>query len=301
MLSKVCCPGETCSDDALFEVPCGENDLDGAICEFPRCDDDMDGALFEVSCSEDDLNGALSEADSNGKQIMVLGQPAQSALGTARVSARSSGAGDLARARWQRADVLRSGGAPPLGRRAMRRFRQARGERARCESHVARSHRVNVTLHENLLFTPPACRTARNTQNSFARDTGVHDAMQRTIRLGRNSGNSSNSLGDTEGGGLHFCVPGRTKSLSTSTRCGVRRSAVNELAHAQQASLKLHEETWACLLQKPGLKISQEVEIILGCAVTVTYPSCSFELSCVTWARQSYSEHVGLVTDGENR
>ena len=43
-----------------------------------------------------------------------------------------------------------------------------------------------------------------------------------------------------------------TKSLSTSTRCGVRRSAVDELAQTQQASRKLHEETWAGLLQKPG-------------------------------------------------
>ena len=122
---------------------------------------------------------------SHSKQIMVLGQPAQSALGTARGSARSSGASDLARARRQRADVLGSGGAPPLARRAMRRFRQARGERAeagsdnfvssfmRCESHVARSRRVNVTLHENLLCTPPACRTARTSHNSLARDTGV--------------------------------------------------------------------------------------------------------------------------------
>ena len=38
--------------------------------------------------------------------------------------------------------------------------------------------------------------------------------------------NSENSLGDTEAGGQRFCVPGGTKSLSTRTRCGVRRSAV---------------------------------------------------------------------------
>ena len=35
VLSEVCCPGETCSDDALFEVPCGENDLDGAALRGP--------------------------------------------------------------------------------------------------------------------------------------------------------------------------------------------------------------------------------------------------------------------------
>ena len=43
---------------------------------------------------------------------------------------------------------------------------------------------------------------------------------------------------------------------------------------ASVSQLKLHDETWAGLLQKQGLEISQEVEIILGCAVTVACPSC---------------------------
>ena len=124
------------------------------------------------------------------------------------------------RARRQRADALGAGGAPPLGRRALRRFRQARVERAeagsdnfdfvssftRCESHTARSHRVDVTMHENLLCTSSGCRTACTTHNSPACDTGVHDAMQRVIRLGRSSGNPSNSWGDIEEGGLYFSV-----------------------------------------------------------------------------------------------
>ena len=38
------------------------------------------------------------------------------------------------------------------------------------------------------------------------------------------------------------CVPGGTKSLSTSTRTGVRRSAVFGSAHTQQTPLKLHVE-----------------------------------------------------------
>ena len=50
--------------------------------------------------------------------------------------------------------------------------------------------------------------------------------------------------------------------------------AIDEHVHPQQASLKLHEETWAGLLQKQGLKISQEVETIPGCAVAVACPSC---------------------------
>ena len=111
-----------------------------------------------------------------------------------------------------------------------------------CGSHIARSHRVNVTLHENLSCSSSCCRTACTTHNSPACDTGVHDATH-VIRLGRNSGNSSNSWGETEAGGHRFCVSGETKSLSTSTRCGVRRSAVDESAHTQQAPLKLHEET----------------------------------------------------------
>ena len=201
---------------------------------------------------------------------------------------RSSGAGALVRARRQRADALGAGDAPPLGRRALRRFRQACVERAeagsdnfdvvpsftRCESHTARSHRVDVTMHENLLCTSSGCRTACTTHNLLACDTGVHGAMQRVIRFGRNSGNSFNSWRDTEEGGLHCCEPGRTKSLSTSTQCGVRRSAVDESAHTQQAPLKLHEETWTGLLQNQGLRISQEVEIVPECAVSVARLAC---------------------------
>ena len=59
-----------------------------------------------------------------------------------------------------------------------------------------------------------------------------------------------------------------------STRCEVRRPAVDESAHTQQAPLKLHEETWAGLLMNQGLQISQEVEIVPGCAVSVARPSC---------------------------
>ena len=64
--------------------------------------------------------------------------------------------------------------------------------------------------------------------------------------------------------GRGVCVLGRTKSLSTSTRCGVRRSAVFESAHSQQTPLKLHEETWAGLLRNQGPKIFREVEIVPG-------------------------------------
>ena len=74
--------------------------------------------------------------------------------------------------------------------------------------------------------------------------------------------------------GQHFCVHGGTKSLSTCTRTGVRRPAAEKLASSQQASFKLHVETWAGLLKNRGLRISQKVEIVPGCAVRVARPSC---------------------------
>ena len=52
---------------------------------------------------------------------------------------------------------------------------------------------------------------------------------------------------DTEDGRRRFCVLGEPKALSESTRCGVRRPAVDEFDHPQQAPWKLHVETWAGL------------------------------------------------------
>ena len=83
-----------------------------------------------------------------------------------------------------------------------------------------------------------------------------------------------NSVGDTEDGGRLSCVFGGIKSMSTSTRTGVRRSAVYGSAHTQQTPLKLHVETWEGLLCNQGPKIFREVEIVPGCAVRVACPSC---------------------------
>ena len=71
-----------------------------------------------------------------------------------------------------------------------------------------------------------------------------------------------------------------TKASSTSTRIGVRCPAVEKLAFPQQAPGCLHGEIWASILQKQGLKIFREVEIVPGCVVDVACPSCpdySFE------------------------
>ena len=73
-------------------------------------------------------------------------------------------------------------------------------------------------------------------------------------------------------GGQRFCVQGETKSLSTCTRTGFRRSAVYESAHTQQAPLKLHVETWEGLSRNQG--IFRDVETVPGCAVRVACPSC---------------------------
>ena len=120
-------------------------------------------------------------------------------------------------------------------------------------------------MHHNLGSTPHACSTARNSQFAHSRATVLH---------GRVPLNSQNSVGDADDGGRRFCVTGETKALSTSTRLGVGRSVVEKLASPQLAPGRLHEEAWAGLLQKHGLRISQEVEIVPGCAVMVACPSC---------------------------
>ena len=124
-----------------------------------------------------------------------------------------------------------------------------------CADPVTRFRRVISVMHHNLGLSSLAHSTARNSQFAHSRATVMH---------GRGSLNSFTSVGDTEAGGQRFCVPGGTKSLSTSTRTGVRRSAVEKLASPQQAPLKLHEETWEGLLRNQG--IFREVEIVPGCA-----------------------------------
>ena len=87
--------------------------------------------------------------------------------------------------------------------------------------------------------------------------------------------NSCGALGHKNSCHVHAAeVRGRTKAQSTSTRCGVRCPAVEELASPQQAPGSLHGEVWASILHNQGPKIFREVEIIPGCAVTVACPSC---------------------------
>ena len=152
------------------------------------CEDDSEGALSEVLCCAD---------DSDGTQFVLHEQPARRV-----VTSRSSSAGHLALPRQRRADVVGLGAGALLERRALRRFRQARDERAEagsdcaaslfdgCESHSTRFHRVTSILHDTLGSTPHACSTARNSQSAHSRVTGLHDVFL----------NSVNSVGDTEAG-----------------------------------------------------------------------------------------------------
>ena len=264
--------------------------MDGAFAGCPpRCDPTC-GQRVGATLDETELQDAQVHA-SGGENVGVF--HVHNLLGNVNRSRRASGSrvspplrgGSGAvlptqrRLRGRGTSLLRSGDAAP-GRGALGRARPEAGSDSfvlsfeQCETHIARSHRVNVTLLEGVSSSSPCCRTAytsHTSHTSHACDTGVHDAM-RGIQLGRNSVNSFNSRGDTEAGGQRFCVPGGTKSLSTCTRTGVRRPAVEKRASPQQASLKLHEETWAGLLQNQGLGISQEVEIVSGCAVRVARP-----------------------------
>ena len=73
-----------------------------------------------------------------------------------------------------------------------------------------------------------------------------------------------NSEGETEDGVRLSCVYGGTKSLSTCTRTGVRRPAVEKLASPQQASLKLHDEMWAGLPMNLGPRFSRKRKSFRG-------------------------------------
>ena len=163
------------------------------------------------------------------------------------------------------------GRAAGTGRRAKRA--EARVERAEAGS-VSFEHDSDVLL---------SCRVERPSSRVARVNSALHNlCLVHSSSIPAHNAHARmsharcvvNSVGDTEDGGRLSCVLGGTKSPSTSTRCGVWRPAVDELAHPQQAPLKLHEEAWAGLLQNQGVGISQEVEIVPGCAVSVACPSC---------------------------
>ena len=110
------------------------------------------------------------------------------------------------------------------------------------------SQRVNAALHDS-----------SHTHKSRAR---MHDACHVV--------NSRNSEGDRSGRGRGGCGSGGTKVLSTSALSQVGCPAEEKIASLQQAPGKLHVETSAGRDESLDLRISQEVEIIPGFAVTVS-------------------------------
>ena len=132
----------------------------------------------------------------------------------------------------------------------------------RVESPSSRVQRFNAALHEN---SHSLYSHARMHENSLARSLrGLHDA--------RFVLNSHNSVGDWAVRGRGVCVPGETMALSTSTRLGVGRPAVEKLASPQQAPRSLHGEIWASLddcMSRRG-----QAFCVPGCALVVACPSC---------------------------
>ena len=289
-------PGETDSDGILLAsagASGAEIKSGGAQFGFPGVEKEPSGTL-EVSAAENDLNGAQIRGAAFAGHRPRAGhrQGRHDVLDT--TVGRAAGFGRLGRhdvldtsvgraagfGRLGRHDVLGTavgrvaghpavGRAPGMGRRAKRS--QVRLERTeagsldsfddaflscRTESPSSRVSRVTSALH-NLCSVHSSSFPAHN---SHARMADARCVV--------------NSVGDTEDGGRLSCVYGGTKSLSTCTRTGVRRPAVEKLASPQQASLNLHDETWAGLLKNQGPRIFREVEIIPGCAVRVACPSC---------------------------
>ena len=203
------------------------------------CEPELQKAL--VHMHGDLLRGRRGSGRRTGSSTLLMKKPSSSTLSRSQARGCSSACG--ARAEAGRHDSFES-------------FFD------RCADPVTRFRRVTSSSSG---FSSHAHSTARNSQLEHSRATVVHGWL---------SLNSENSVGDTEDGGQRFCVPGGTKSLSTSTRTGVRRSAVYGPAHTQQTPLKLHVETWEGLLRNQGTKIFREVEIVPGCAVRVACPSC---------------------------
>ena len=142
-------------------------------------------------------------------------------------------------------------------------------DRVRASSGLNLCHPHSARYAYNSLARPMHC--VHSAHGDVIHDANLHDACG---VLGRNSGNSSNSGRDTEAEGHRFCVHGETKLMSTSTRSRVGRPAVEKLASPQQASRRLHVETWEGFLRNQGPKIFREVKFGSGCAVLVACPSC---------------------------
>ena len=96
---------------------------------------------------------------------------------------------------------------------------------------------------------------------------------------------------------------GGMKRSSMGSLCKVRLSAWKKRSFSQQESGKVHEEAWTGLLQKQGLRISEEVEIVPGVLsrwrvlhvlITLLCHLGQAELFGTCWAGQSWRTQLGL-------
>ena len=246
-----------------------ETDLLTVESEAGALETDLLTAESEDGALETDLLTVESEAD-------VLENDQLTAVLVVRASSRRRRVGMTQRVRRA---ALRAGALfLPVGRRVRAEHSVQRAEAGSdfaaqfCsrDAPMVRLNRVN-----DILRVSQSRFKSRISQNSLTHNS--HSTIARSLHAvhgARCVQNSSNSLGDGVVRGRGVCVPGETKSLSMSTRAGVRRSAVYGSAHTQQTPLKLHVETWEGLLRNQGPKIFREVEIVPGCAVRVACPSC---------------------------
>ena len=246
-----------------------ETDLLNMESDAGLLEDDLLHAAPEDGALEADLLSVESEAH-------VLEDDPLMAVSEVRASLRRRRAGTTRRVRRA---ALRAGAlSRPAGRRVRAERSEAGSEFASqfCSGDppLVRLNRVNGIICESQSRVQ-SCLS----QNSLAHN--LHSTSARSLHAAHNSHARMSrarcvetSVGDTEDGRRLSCENGRAKLLSTCTRTGVRRPAVEKLASPQQAPLKLHVETWEGLPCNQGPKISQEVEIVPGCAVRVACPSC---------------------------
>ena len=256
----------TCSQQV--EPPVSWMEADRLVTEIESCV--LERGSLDTRMLETDLLNTESDAG------LLEDDPVHVVLENGAASLRRRHVGVTRRSRRA---ALRAGAlSRPSGRRVRAERSEAGSDFASqfCSGDppLVRLNRVNDIICESQSRVQPCL-----SQNSLTHNS--HSTSARSLHAAHNSHARMsharcvvNSEGDTEDGGRLSCVYGGTKSLSTCTRTGVRRPAVEKLASPQQASLKLHDEMWAGLPMNLGPRIFREVEIIPGCAVRVACPSC---------------------------
>ena len=196
-----------------------DHEMDGAFVRRPpRCDSTCGqrvGALSSGRCEtevhEMEWVATLDETELQDAQVHAFGGEnvgvfhVHNVLGNVNRSRRASGSRVIPpsrggsgavlptqrRLRGRGTTLLRSGNAVP-GRGAPGRTRPEAGSDSfvlsfeQCETHIARSHRVNVTLLEGVSCSSSFCFsacTSHTSHTSHACDTGVHPTIQKNTSI----------------------------------------------------------------------------------------------------------------------